>query len=312
MASVASSCMDRMDPNLLRYAMKLPTLSAAEEGELTRAWIAARDERALCKLVSAHLRMVISQAVRYRSYGLPFADLVQEGAVGLMQAAERFDPAREVRFSTYAIWWIRAAIQDYVLRNWSVVRIGTTHVEKRLFFNLRRLQAKIAQSSSGTPNLDRSAALAREFDVSLDAIDSIDARLSARDLSINEPFGEESDGEWQDFIADERATPEEQAIENRDALTRSRWLVAALQQLPSREETIIRRRHLVENGATLEDLSHDLGVSKERVRQLEKRALGRLQTILAEYGTALRPASRVRPSTTDQCWAPRARNIIGP
>ncbi|MFZ5790858.1 MAG: RNA polymerase factor sigma-32 [Pseudomonadota bacterium] len=287
MASVASSGMDRVDPNLLRYAMNLPTLSAVEEGELTRAWVAARDERALRKLVSAHLRMVISQATRYRSYGLPFADLVQEGAVGLMQAAERFDPAREVRFSTYAVWWIRAAIQDYVLRNWSVVRIGTTHAEKRLFFNLRRLRTKIAQSGSGTLDPDQSAQLARELDVSLDAIESIDARLSARDRSINEPFGEGGDGEWQDLIADERATPEEQVIENRDARTRSRWLAAALQQLPSREETIIRRRHLVENGATLEDLSHDLGVSKERVRQLEKRALGRLQTILAECETAL-------------------------
>lgn len=287
MADIAFSNMDRMDPNLLRYAMKLPTLSAAEEGELTRAWISARDERALRKLVSAHLRMVISQATRYRSYGLPFPDLVQEGAVGLMQAAERFDPAREVRFSTYAVWWIRAAIQDYVLRNWSVVRIGTTHVEKRLFFNLRRLRAKIAQSGPSALDTDQSAALARELDVSIGAIESIEARLSSRDRSINEPFGEGSDSEWQDLIADERATPEEQTIENCDARTRSRRLAAALQQLPSREETIIRRRHLVENGATLEDLSHDLGVSKERVRQLEKRALGRLQTILTQRELAL-------------------------
>jgi len=230
--------------------------------------------------------MVISQAARYRSYGLAFSDLVQEGTVGLMQAAERFDPDRQVRFSTYAIWWIRAAIQDYVLRNWSVVRVGTTHAEKRLFFNLRRLRAKIAQSGVGTLNPEQTAVLARELNVSLDVIETIDARLSARDCSVNQPFGENGDGEWQDLIADDRASPEEQATAELDSQTRSRWLAAAMRELPDREQIIIRKRHLAENGATLEDLSHELGVSKERVRQLEKRALGRLQAILVDRESA--------------------------
>jgi RNA polymerase sigma-32 factor len=199
-----------------------------------------------------------------------------------MQAAERFDPDRQVRFSTYAIWWIRAAIQDYVLRNWSVVRVGTTHAEKRLFFNLRRLRAKIAQSGVGSLNPEQTAVLARELNVSLDVIETIDARLSARDCSVNVPFGENGDGEWQDLIADDRASPEEQATAELDARTRSRWLAAAMCKLPGREQIIIRKRHLAENGATLEDLSHELGVSKERVRQLEKRALGRLQAILVD------------------------------
>ncbi|QEX22026.1 RNA polymerase sigma factor [Hypericibacter adhaerens] len=287
MGNVPGSSTDRLDRNLLRYAMKLPTLSAEEEGVLTRAWADDHDESALQKLVSAHLRMVISQAARYRSYGLAFADLVQEGTVGLMQAAERFDPERQVRFSTYAIWWIRAAIQDYVLRNWSVVRVGTTHAEKRLFFNLRRLRAKIAQSGAGTLNPEQAALLARELDVSLDVIETIDARLSARDCSVNEPFGENGDGEWQDLIADERASPEEQTTSQLDSQTRSRWLAAAMRELPDREQIIIRKRHLAENGATLEDLSHELGVSKERVRQLEKRALGRLQAILVDRETAV-------------------------
>lgn len=286
MGNVAGYGTDRLDRNLLRYAMKLPTLSAEEEGGLTRAWAAERDEDALQKLVSAHLRMVISQAARYRSYGLAFSDLVQEGTVGLMQAAERFDPDRQVRFSTYAVWWIRAAIQDYVLRNWSVVRIGTTHAEKRLFFNLRRLRAKIAQSGVGSLNPEQTAVLARELNVSLDVIETIDARLSARDCSVNEPFGENGDGEWQDLIADDRASPEEQATAELDAQTRSRWLAAAMRELPGREQIIIRKRHLAENGATLEDLSHELGVSKERVRQLEKRALGRLQAILVDRESA--------------------------
>lgn len=285
MGNVAGFGADRLDRNLLHYAMKLPTLSAEEEGALTRAWAVERDEGALQKLVSAHLRMVISQATRYRSYGLAFADLVQEGSVGLMQAAERFDPERQVRFSTYAIWWIRAAIQDYVLRNWSVVRVGTTHAEKRLFFNLRRLRAKIAQSGAGTLNPEQAALLARELDVSLDVIETIDARLSARDCSVNEPFGESGDGEWQDLIADDRASPEEQTTSQLDSQTRSRWLAAAMCELPDREQIIIRKRHLAENGATLEDLSHELGVSKERVRQLEKRALGRLQAILVDRET---------------------------
>jgi RNA polymerase sigma-32 factor len=282
MGNVAGYGTDRLDRNLLRYAKKLPTLSAEEEGDLTRAWVAKGDEDALRKLVSAHLRMVISQAARYRSYGLAFSDLVQEGTVGLMQAAERFDPDRQVRFSTYAIWWIRAAIQDYVLRNWSVVRVGTTHAEKRLFFNLRRLRAKIAQSGVGSLNPEQTAVLARELNVSLDVIETIDARLSARDCSVNVPFGENGDGEWQDLIADDRASPEEQATADLDARTRSRWLAAAMCELPGREQIIIRKRHLAENGATLEDLSHELGVSKERVRQLEKRALGRLQAILVD------------------------------
>jgi len=282
MGNVAGYATNRLDRNLLRYAMKLPTLSAEEEGDLTRAWVSKGDEDALQKLVSAHLRMVISQAARYRSYGLAFSDLVQEGTVGLMQAAERFDPDRQVRFSTYAIWWIRAAIQDYVLRNWSVVRVGTTHAEKRLFFNLRRLRAKIAQSGVGSLNPEQTAVLARELNVSLDVIETIDARLSARDCSVNEPFGENGDGEWQDLIADDRASPEEQATADLDARTRSRWLAAAMCELPGREQIIIRKRHLAENGATLEDLSHELGVSKERVRQLEKRALGRLQAILVD------------------------------
>jgi RNA polymerase sigma-32 factor len=282
MTYAAGNVTNRLDRDLLRYAMKLPTLSAEEEGGLTRAWAGERDEESLQKLVSAHLRMVISQATRYRSYGLAFSDLVQEGTVGLMQAAERFDPERQVRFSTYAIWWIRAAIQDYVLRNWSVVRVGTTHAEKRLFFNLRRLRAKIAQSGAGTLNPEQAALLAQELNVSLDVIETIDARLSARDCSVNEPFGENGDGEWQDMIADERASPEEQMTAAHDSQTRSRWLAAAMQELPNREQIIIRKRHLAENGATLEDLSHELGVSKERVRQLEKRALGKLQAILVD------------------------------
>lgn len=285
MGSFAGYSTDRLDRNLLRHAMKLPTLSAEEEGGLTRAWTIERDENALQKLVSAHLRMVISQATRYRSYGLALSDLVQEGTVGLMQAAERFDPERQVRFSTYAIWWIRAAIQDYVLRNWSVVRVGTTHAEKRLFFNLRRLRAKIAQSGVGVLNPEQAAILARELNVSLDVIENIDARLSARDCSVNEPFGDNGDGEWQELIADERATPEEQVTAELDSQTRSRWLADAMKELPDREQIIIRKRHLTENGATLEDLSHELGVSKERVRQLEKRALGKLQAILIDRET---------------------------
>jgi RNA polymerase sigma-32 factor len=285
MSSFAGYNTDRLDRNLLRHAMKLPTLSAEEEGGLTRAWTIERDENALQKLVSAHLRMVISQATRYRSYGLALSDLVQEGTVGLMQAAERFDPERQVRFSTYAIWWIRAAIQDYVLRNWSVVRVGTTHAEKRLFFNLRRLRAKIAQSGVGVLNPEQAAILARELNVSLDVIENIDARLSARDCSVNEPFGDNGDGEWQELIADERATPEEQVTAELDSQTRSRWLADAMNELPDREQIIIRKRHLTENGATLEDLSHELGVSKERVRQLEKRALGKLQAILVDRET---------------------------
>jgi RNA polymerase sigma-32 factor len=204
-------------------------------------------------------------------------DLVQEGNVGLMQAAARFEASRGVRFSTYASWWIRSAMQDYILRNWSIVRTGTTAAQKALFFNLRRLRARINEDAGGQLSQEGREFIATELNVPLADVESMEVRLGASDQSLNAPLAEEGDGNWQDFLADTRPTPEEVVTGLRDADTRSRWLNEALTALSAREQTIIRQRRLQEEGATLEELGKSLGVSKERVRQLEQRALEKLR-----------------------------------
>jgi RNA polymerase sigma-32 factor len=204
-------------------------------------------------------------------------DLVQEGNVGLMQAAARFEPDREVRFSTYAAWWIRSAMQDYILRNWSIVRTGTTAAQKSLFFNLRRLRAKIDDVSGRPLSLEGKRKIAEELNVEVAEVESMEMRLGAADQSLNAPIVDGGDDDWQDFLADNRPNPEDVVIGLRDNETRSRWLAEALSELSPRERTIIHQRRLREEGATLEELGRKLGVSKERVRQLEHRAMLKLR-----------------------------------
>ena len=273
---------DRANRQFVRDAMNAPLLSREEEVELAKAWVEERDERAMHKIVRAHARLVVSLASKFRGYGLPSADLIQEGYLGLLQAAERFDPGREVRFSTYAVWWIRAAIQDYILRNWSVVRVGTTTSEKSLFFNLRRLRAKIAEASAGYMSPEAVGSIAKELKVKRQQVERMEVRLSVPDQSMNVPVGEEGDMEAQDMLVDQRPGPEEVVTDLRDNQTRARWLSRALRKLPQREEMIIRQRHLVEDSVTLEDLGKELGISKERVRQLEQRALKTLRKLIVE------------------------------
>ncbi len=273
---------DRANRQFVRDAMNAPLLSREEETELAKAWVNDRDERAMHKIVRAHARLVVSLASKFRGYGLPPADLIQEGYLGLLQAAERFDPDREVRFSTYAVWWIRAAIQDYILRNWSVVRVGTTTSEKSLFFNLRRLRAKIAEASAGYMSPEAVGSIAKELKVKRHQVERMEVRLSVPDQSMNLPVGEDGDMEVQDLLVDQRPGPEEVVTDLRDNQTRARWLSKALRKLPQREEMIIRQRHLVEDSVTLEELGKELGISKERVRQLEQRALKTLRKLIVE------------------------------
>ncbi|MEJ2027622.1 MAG: RNA polymerase factor sigma-32 [Limibacillus sp.] len=273
---------DRANRQFVRDAMNAPLLSREEEVELAKAWVEERDERAMHKIVRAHARLVVSLASKFRGYGLPSADLIQEGYLGLLQAAERFDPGREVRFSTYAVWWIRAAIQDYILRNWSVVRVGTTTSEKSLFFNLRRLRAKIAEASAGYMSPEAVGSIAKELKVKRQQVERMEVRLSDPDQTMNVPVCEEGDMEVQDMLVDQRPGPEEVVTDLRDNQTRARWLSRALRKLPQREEMIIRQRHLVEDSVTLEDLGKELGISKERVRQLEQRALKTLRKLIVE------------------------------
>jgi len=261
----------------IKASMKEPLLTRDHEFELAHRWRTAGDTAALHELVRAYTRLVVSIAARFRHYGLPVGDLVQEGNVGLMQAAARFEPDRGVRFSTYAAWWIRSAMQDYVLRNWSIVRTGTTAAQKSLFFNLRRLRARI-EESSGAPLTDAGRRkIASELHVDLAEVELMDMRLGAADQSLNAPVGDSSEDDWQDFLPDRRPNPEEVVTSTRDGEIRSRWLAEAMGELSSRERAIIRQRRLQEEGATLEELGRELGVSKERVRQLEHRALVKLR-----------------------------------
>ncbi|MGJ8535216.1 MAG: RNA polymerase factor sigma-32 [Alphaproteobacteria bacterium] len=268
----------------VRSAMKAPYLERDEEHQLAVRWKEAGDQEALHKLTSAHMRLVISVAGKFRYFGLSMSDLIQEGHVGLLEAAARFDPAREVRFSTYATWWIRASIQDHILRNWSIVRGGTSSAQKSLFFNLRRLRAKLTQANGGVPTHETFTEIASAIGVSVKDVANMNSRLSGPDMSLNAPLIE-SDGESadrQDFLVDETPNQGVTVPEAMDRERRSSWLKSAMTVLSERELRIVRERRLSEDGATLESLGNSLGISKERVRQIECRALEKLKTALVE------------------------------
>ena len=278
----------RANLDFIKISMATPLLSRDREFALATAWRDQGDVAALHELVRAYTRLVIAAAARFRHYGLPIGDLVQEGTIGLMQATARFDPERDVRFSTYAAWWIRSAMQDYVLRNWSIVRTGTTAAQKSLFFNLRRLRARIEDSSGDAFGDAGRRQIAAVLKVDLAEVEAMEQRLSAADQSLNAPLSEGGEEHWQDFLADARPSPEETVMSLRDDRRRSAWLAEALDELSPRERRIIHERRLREDGTTLEELGRELGVSKERVRQLESRALLKLRASMTKrVGSAL-------------------------
>ena len=282
MAYIDDPQTQRANLKFIKASMQEPLLSREIEYDLAKRWRDDRDEVALHKLIRAYTRLVISIASRFRNYGLPMGDLVQEGNVGLLQAAERFEPDRGVRFSTYASWWIRSAMPDFILRNWSIVRTGTTAAQKSLFFNLRRLRAQIDDIGGEQLSEKSRKFIADELKVNVHEVEAMEIRLNGGDQSLNAPVSDESDDSWQDFLADQRPSSEEAVVSLHDGRTRARWLVEALRELPQREQTIIRKRRLTENGATLEELGRVLGVSKERVRQLEHRALTKLRKSISQ------------------------------
>jgi RNA polymerase sigma-32 factor len=267
----------RSNLNYIKASMKEPLLERQHEFELATAWREHGDTNALHELIRSYTRLVVAMATRFRNYGLPSGDLIQEGNVGLMQAAARFEPEREVRFSTYASWWIRSSIQDYILRNWSVVRTGTTAAQKSLFFNLRRLKAQIEGQEGDWLSEAGRAKIATDLNVTRTEVADMEMRLSGGDQSLNAPIKEEGENEWQDLMPDLRPNPEDIVIGLRDSDTRSRWLAEALSELSPREQRIINQRRLQDETVTLEELGRELGVSKERVRQLEQRALSKLK-----------------------------------
>jgi RNA polymerase sigma-32 factor len=270
------------DQTLSRQAMKAELLDAETELRLAYAWRDQRDEAALHRLITAYMRLAISMAAKFRRYGAPMNDLIQEASLGLMKAADKFDPDRGVRFSTYAVWWIKASIQDYVMRNWSMVRTGSTSSQKALFFNLRRVQAKIEreanQRGEALDGHQLRAMIASEIGVSVQDVEMMDGRLGGSDFSLNATQSAEDEGrEWIDALEDDGAQAADLVEDSHDRAHLRDWLVNAMGDLNPRERFIITERKLRDDGRTLESLGVELGLSKERVRQLEAAAFAKLR-----------------------------------
>ncbi|WP_068113684.1 RNA polymerase factor sigma-32 [Tropicimonas marinistellae] len=276
---------ESLDMNLSRRVMAAELLDAETELDLARAWRDHRDEKAMHRLVTAYMRLAISMASKFRRYGAPMNDLIQEAALGLMKAADKFDPDRGVRFSTYAVWWIKASIQDHVMRNWSLVRTGSTSSQKSLFFNLRRVQARLEREAevAGMP-LDGHQLrerIASEIGVPIADVEMMQGRLSGSDFSLNATQSTDEDGrEWIDTLTDDALDAEQTVQLDHDAAALRGWLADALDRLPARERFIVRERKLRETPRTLEALGDELGLSKERVRQLEAAAFAKMRKSL--------------------------------
>ncbi len=273
------------DQSMSRKAMKAELLDAETELRLAYAWRDQRDEAALHRLITAYMRLAISMAAKFRRYGAPMNDLIQEASLGLMKAADKFDPDRGVRFSTYAVWWIKASIQDYVMRNWSMVRTGSTSSQKALFFNLRRVQAKLereaAQRGETLDGHQLREMIAHEVGVPLADVEMMEGRLSGSDFSLNATQSSEDEGrEWIDALEDDGEQAAERVAEAHDAAHLRSWLIKAMQGLNARERFIVTERKLRDEARTLESLGTELGLSKERVRQLEAAAFAKMRRSL--------------------------------
>ena len=273
---------DRNERRYIAAAMEAPMLERAHEAELARSWRGQHTQSALNALITSHIRLVVRIASAFRGYGLPLADLIQEGNVGQLEAANRFDPERDVRFSTYATWWILAAIQEYIVRNASIVRIGTTPAQKTLFFNLRRLRARFGGNPATHMTEQERRTIAQELGVPLAAVERMEAHLMRPDRSLNASVGGEESDELQDFLADPGPTPEDVVSERHDHVARAKCLDEALKLLTPRERQIIRRRFLGDGRETLAEIGDSFGVTKERIRQLESKALAKLRSYLGE------------------------------
>ena len=261
----------------LEETKRFPMLTPDRERELAIAWRDGRDQVALKELVGSHLRFVIKIARGYRGYGLPMPDLVSEGNVGLMQAADKFDPERGFRFATYAMWWIRASIQEYILHSWSLVKMGTTAAQKKLFFNLRKLKGRMEELERGDLSPETVSKIATELSVPESEVIEMNRRLSAGDASLNRTVGAEGEAEWMELLVDERPN-QEAVIADADELgRRHKLLTEAMTGLNERERHILIERRLKDDPVTLEELSHEYSVSRERIRQIEVRAFEKLQ-----------------------------------
>jgi RNA polymerase sigma-32 factor len=268
------------DRNLARYLQhirKYPMLTAEEEYDLAKRWADHRDDKAAHRLVTSHLRLVAKIAMGYRGYGLPLGELISEGNVGMMQAVMRFDPERGFRLATYAMWWIRAAIQEYILHSWSLVKMGTTAAQKKLFFNLRKLKGQMQAIEDGDLSPEHVTTIATRLNVPETDVIHMNRRIGNPDASLNAPLREEGDGEWQDWLVDKEDSQEIRLANAEELNSRRELLAGALKTLSERERQILAERRLKENPTTLEHLSQRYGISRERVRQIEVRAFEKLQ-----------------------------------
>ena len=274
--------LDGLESNISRLAMRAEMLDAETELELARAWRDQQDEVALHRIINAYMRLAVSMAGKFRRYGAPMSDLIQEAGVGLMKAAEKFDPDRGVRFSTYAQWWIKASIQDYVMRNWSMVRTGSTTSQKSLFFNLKRVQAKIEREANTAgetlDGVELRRRVAEEVGVPVRDVEMMQGRLSGSDFSLNALQSSDDDGrEWQETLEDDGPQTAEVVEREHDLAQMRDWLTDAMGVLSEREKYIIAQRKLIEDTRTLESIGEELGLSKERIRQVEAAALTKLR-----------------------------------
>lgn len=283
-----------MEKGLSRYFREVwsfPVLEPQEEYMLARRWLEHDDVDAAHKLVTSHLRLVAKIAMNYRGYGLPVADLVSEGNIGLMKAVKKFEPERGFRLSTYAMWWVKAAITEYILRSWSVVKMGTTAAQKKLFFSLRKQKNRLKIMDFGDLDSDQAAELAAVMQVSEKDVVNMNRRLAALDVSLNAPLTQSEDEslEFQDLLVDEAPSPETQAAESEEGKLRRRFLEQALAELPERERNILVERRLTDDPVTLKELGKVYGISRERVRQLEVRAFEKVKSLAeAAAGSANR------------------------
>ncbi len=282
MAIAESSSTERLNRRYIATTMAAPILERQYEADLARRWRDARDESAMHEIIVAHARLVVRIAAGFRSSGLPMADLMQEGNIGLMEAAERFDPEREVRFSTYATWWIVASIQNFILRNSSIVRAATTPKQRRLFFNLRRMRARMGAGFEGALSMDEREEIADKLMVTVADVERMETHLTRPDQSLNAMLGSDEGIQHQDLLPDHGPNPEDLASADSGRRARSAWIEDALDKLSTRERKIIIKRFLEETRSTLAEIGVEMGVSKERIRQIESRALQKMHGTLQE------------------------------
>lgn len=282
MANTAASRAVALSPEqgMSRYLSeirKFPMLSKEEEFMLAKKWQQNEDSEAAEKMVTSHLRLVAKIAMGYRGYGLPMAEVISEGNVGLMQSVKKFDPDKGFRLATYAMWWIRASIQEYILRSWSLVKLGTTAAQKKLFFNLRRMKGEIDALDNAQLNPDQVTHIATKLNVPEKDVISMNGRMSGSDASLNAPMGAEGDMEWMDWLEDEDSNQAQEFADNQEFDARMELLQTAMADLSEREQHILQERRLTDEPKTLEELSEVYNVSRERIRQIEVRAFEKLQ-----------------------------------